>query len=121
MSDQTPPKPTREDQAETRMTKTLDAAGWGLLLVWLGITTLFSLGWPVFLIGLGLVVLVIQGVRSMFSLETETFWLILGGVFVVAGIVESFGTGFPLVPAALILFGLAALYGVYKRMTVNYH
>lgn len=60
--------------------------------------------------------LALQGVRSSWKLGIETYLLVLGVVFVVAGIVESFGAGFPLVPVALILFGLAAHYGVYKRM-----
>lgn len=120
MSDDPNPESTAEDQVESHMAKTLETAGWGLLLVWLGVTTLFSLGWPAFLIGLGVIVLALQGVRSKWELGVETFWLILGIVFVAAGIAESLGGGIPLVPVALILFGLAALYGVYKRMNEHH-
>ena len=70
-----------------------------------------------FLRGLGILVLVLQGVRYQWGLKPEPFWIIFGVVFLIAGIVESFGVNFPLVPAALIAFGLAALYGVYKRRT----
>lgn len=102
---------------EGHKTKTVEAAGWAFLLIWLGITTLLSLGWPVFLIGLGALVLALQGLRAKWGLATENFWMILGVVFVVSGIAEIFGTGLPLVPIALILFGLAALYDVYKRVS----
>ena len=116
MSDELNSEITSKEPAESQKTKTLEAAGWGLLLVWLGITTLLSLGWPIFLIGLGAMVLALQWVRSSWNLGTETFWLILGAVFIVAGIAELLGAGFSLVPVALILFGLAALYDVYKRL-----
>lgn len=113
-SHKNPPKNPKD--AEIHKAKTLDAAGWGLLLVWLGITTLFAFNWPVFLIGLGVLVLGMQAVRSSWRLQVEGFWIILGIVFIAAGVAESFGTSFPLVPAALILFGLATLYGVYRRL-----
>lgn len=115
-------QPVRDAGNDAQKAKTLEAAGWGLVLVWLGITTLFSLGWPVFLIGIGIGVmaLALQGVRSAWNLAIEAFWLILGVVFVAAGIAESSGVGFPLVPVALLLFGVAALFGVYKRI-VEHH
>jgi len=96
--------------------KSLEAAGWGLVLLWLGITSLFTLGWPAFLIGLGVIALGMQGLRSMWQIPVEGFWLILGVIFIVAGVSESFGASFPFVPVALILFGLAALYDAYKRL-----
>ena len=57
MSDELNSEITSKEPTESQKTKTLEAAGWGLLLVWLGITTLLSLGWPIFLIGLGAMVL----------------------------------------------------------------
>lgn len=108
--------PEQPKEADAGKARTLDAAGWGLLLVWLGITTLFAFKWPVFLIGLGVLVLGMQGVRLSWRLPVEGFWILLGIVFIGAGIAEIFGTGFPLVPAALIFFGLATLYGVYRRL-----
>lgn len=96
-------------------TRLLEGAGWGLLLLWLGVTMLFSLGSPVFLVGLGIIVLGVQSMRSRWNMKPERFWLVLGAVFIVAGILDVFGLGFSLVPLALIVFGLMALYGVYKR------
>ena len=96
--------------------KSLESAGWGALLLWIGVTTLFGLGWPTFLRGLGLLVLGVQGARYLWGMKVEYFWVIFGVVFLLAGIVESFGIGFPLVPAALIAFGLAALYGVLRHI-----
>ena len=42
----------------------------------------------------GVLVLALQGVRHRWGLGTENFWMILGVVFVVAGIAETFGTEF---------------------------
>ena len=116
MSDNSGSKPTHRSREDAHKAKTLEAAGWGFLLVWLGITMLFKFSGPVFLIGLGVLVIALQWVRFSWNIAVETFWLILGIVFVASGTAELLGTGFPLVPVALILFGLAALYGVYKRL-----
>ena len=117
MSDEEKGGTSAISEGEAHRTKTVEAASWAFLLIWLGVTTLFSLEWPVFLVGLGVLVLALQGLRHQWGLGTENFWMILGVVFVVAGIAETFGTGIPLGPLALILFGLAALYDVYKRMS----
>lgn len=115
MSETQNANPMRDGSADAGKIKTLDAAGWGFLLVWLGVTTLLSIDWAVFLIGVGLIALALQGARAVWNLAVEAFWLILGVVFIAAGLAESLGVGFPLVPVALIVFGVAALIGVYRR------
>ena len=115
MPDELNAEPSLKQPSDVRKAKLLEAAGWGLLLVWLGITLLLAIGGPIFLIGTGVIVLTLQTVRANWNLETETFWLILGVVFVGAGVAESFGLGVSPVPLALILLGLAVLYDVYKR------
>jgi len=109
-------EPETSPEKRSQSAKPLEAAGWGMVLLWLGITSLFALGWPIFLIGLGVIALAMQGLRAMLQVPVEGFWLILGVIFIVAGVSESFGTRFPFVPVALILFGLAALYDAFKKL-----
>jgi hypothetical protein len=42
----------------------LDAAGWGLFFIWIGIAVLANLGWGIGLIGVGLIILVKLLVRE---------------------------------------------------------
>ena len=88
-----------------------DRLGWGLFLLWLGVTLLFGVDWPLFLIGTGLITLAIQILRRSWHLPLEPFWVVVGIVFVAAGIWEGLGSTFPVVPTVLIIFGVAALFG----------
>ena len=117
MSDPSSGGPVHDTDDAVHKTKSVEAAGWGLFLVWIGIATLFALGWPIILIGLGVLALATQALRRKWGLGTETFWLVLGVVFIAAGVFESVGTRFPLVPTALILFGLVAIYSAYRRLS----
>jgi hypothetical protein len=101
---------------DTRVAKRLEAMGWGVALLWIGVAALLNFGWPLVLLGLGVVVLVMQGVRLGSGLKPEPFWLVLGAVMLVAGLWELLaGTSFPIIPVALILLGLALLGSVVSR------
>ena len=41
-----------------KLHRQLDAAGWGLFFVWIGIAVLANLGWGIGLIGIGLIIFV---------------------------------------------------------------
>ena len=96
--------------------KTLEAIGWGVALLWVGVSLLLAFGWALVLMGLGILTLVMQGLRVSSGLKVEQFWLILGAVFLVAGAWQSLsGMAFPLVPVALILLGIAILGNVWIK------
>lgn len=110
------PRPNPPPAPKDGPARTLETAGWALALVWTGIAMLFGFGAPILLIGLGILTLVMQGLRATSGLGPEVFWLVLGAVFLVAGIWEVLsGTSFPIVEVALILFGLALLAGILRR------
>ncbi len=53
---------TRNDQEVTtnrrpKLDRRLDAMGWGLFFVWMGIAVLADVGWGVGLLGVGLIIL----------------------------------------------------------------
>jgi len=40
-----------------KLNRKLDAVGWGLFFIWIGITVLANLGWGIGLIGIGMIIL----------------------------------------------------------------
>lgn len=40
-----------------KLYRKLDAIGWGLFFIWIGITVLANLGWGIGLIGIGMIIL----------------------------------------------------------------
>lgn len=66
----------------------LDAAGWGLFFIWIGIAFLADVGWGIGLLGIGIIMLGIQAGRNYFGLPVEGFGLVTGILFAVAGVWE---------------------------------
>lgn len=78
---------THEPMSEHQyaLAKKLDATGWGLFFIWVGIGLLANISWGATLLGLGVIVLGIQAARIAFGLSVEGFWLVAGIVFAVGG------------------------------------
>jgi hypothetical protein len=99
------PEVTRKKQ----LTKKLDAVGWGLFFIWIGIAFLADVGIGVALLGVGIIVLGEQVVRRYFSLKLEWFWLVVGLLLLAGGLWELLKLELPLVPLLLIIVGLVWL------------
>jgi hypothetical protein len=52
---------------KNKLGRKLDAIGWGLFFIWMGIAIQADLGWGVGFLGVGLIILGILGVREYFS------------------------------------------------------
>jgi len=91
------------------LAKKLDAVGWGLFFIWVGIAFLANLGIGIGLLGVGVITLGVQVVRKFFNLKLEGFWVVVGLLLVVGGLWELFETKLALVPILLIVVGLAWL------------
>jgi hypothetical protein len=50
-----------------RLDRKLDALGWGLFFIWMGIAVLADVGWGVGFLGLGLIILGSLGAREYLS------------------------------------------------------
>lgn len=68
--------------------KKLDAVGWGIFFIWLGIAFLANVGWGMGLLGTGVIMLGGQIGRVYFNLPIEGFGLVMGILFVIAGVWE---------------------------------
>ncbi|KPL01172.1 MAG: hypothetical protein AMJ91_01045 [candidate division Zixibacteria bacterium SM23_73_3] len=89
--------------------KKLDAVGWGLFFIWVGIAFLANLGYGVGLLGVGVITLGGQVARKCFNLRLEGFWVVVGLLFVLGGLWELFEPKVSLVPILLIVVGLVWL------------
>ncbi len=90
----------------------LDAVGWGLFFIWIGIAFLADFGIGVGLLGVGIITLGEQAARKYFNLKLEGFWVIVGLCFVLGGLWELLAVELPLVPILLIVAGLVILVSI---------
>lgn len=91
------------------LAKKLDAVGWGLFFIWVGIAFLADLGTGVGLLGVGVITLGGQVARKHYNLNVEGFWVVVGLLFVVGGVWNLIQAKVALVPLLLIAAGLAVL------------
>lgn len=87
----------------------LNAAGWGLFFVWIGIALLTNLSWGIGLLGVGVIILGGQAVRKGMALRFETFWVAVGAIFVIGGVWELLSVRVSLIPVFCIVAGVMLL------------
>ena len=100
-------KPNQARQAS--LARRLDAAGWGLFFIWMGIATLIDVGWGIGLCGVALITLGMQAVRKNAGLKLEPFWIVVGLLFLLGGAWELAALEISLTPFLLIIAGIALL------------
>lgn len=87
----------------------LNAIGWGLFFIWIGIALLANLSWGVGLLGVGILILGGQMARRYMTLRFEAFWVLVGALFVVGGVWEMLSVRVGLIPILCIGAGVALL------------
>ena len=87
----------------------LDAIGWGLFFIWIGTALLANLGWGIGLLGVGILILGGQMARKYMALRFETFWALVGALFVIGGVWELLSVRVSLTPILCIVAGAALL------------
>ena len=107
------PKATSITKAE--LEKRLDAAGWGLFFVWVGIALLADVGWGIGLVGVGIITLAEQAARRYFGFGIDGFWAVVGVLFLAGGLWELAKIPFSIVPILIILAGAAILVSAFGK------
>ena len=95
----------------------LDVTGWALFFIWLGIAFLLNLSVGISMFGIGVITLVMQGIRIQKKIKTEVFWVVIGILFVLGGLWELFRPDVPLVSIVLIIAGIALLLSTLRKKT----
>ena len=93
----------------------LDAAGWGLFFIWVGVSALMNLSWGAWLIGVAAIIFLKQTARRFHGRKVERFWLVVGVLFLLGGIWELYQVQVALAPILLIIVGGALLLSLSRR------
>lgn len=105
--------PDQELQDKTvggNLAKKLDAAGWGLFFIWIGLVIGLDIRESVALLGIGITTLGVQLVRKSKGLNFEGFWCLVGAAFLLGGIWQEFNVELPLLAVLLVVGGVAVLW-----------
>jgi hypothetical protein len=94
--------------------KNLEAVGWALFFIWIGIAMLADIGFAIGLFGVGIITLGSQTARKYFNFKVEGFWVIAGLLFVLGGIWKLLKIEFDLLPILLIVAGLVFIISVIR-------
>jgi hypothetical protein len=92
----------------------MDAVGWGVFFIWIGIVLLLKIGTGVGLVGIGIILLGVQAARKYSGLKMERFWGVAGILFVVGGLLE-LSIKLPLMSILFIVAGLMILVPIVKH------
>lgn len=108
-----------EEAKKKELDKRLDAIGWGLFLVMIGGIWLVPEGTVpdgTWLIGVGVIILGLMGIRSLYGIKINAFWSIVGIIALTIGIGEVYGINISILPILLIIVGANILIkSLYKR------
>lgn len=90
----------------------LEGIAWGFFFIWIGIAFLLNVDWGIGLLGVGILMVGKQIARKYMALQVETFWLMVGALFVLGGVWELFAVRVSLIPILCITAGAALLISV---------
>lgn len=100
----------------------IDAAGWGVFFIWVGVALVANVGWGIALPGTGVISLAVQLSRSLLALPVDRWSVGFGGCLVVAGLLQwldapSDEAPLPTwaFPAAFVALGVAILVWIWAR------
>jgi hypothetical protein len=104
-----------EKKEREKLSRKLDAIGWSLLFIWIGIIMITGFETGVALLGIGLIVLGGQAGRKYCQLKVEKFWTILGLLFLGGGIWSIYDLNAPFAAVVLILAGVLILFTALRK------
>jgi hypothetical protein len=109
----------RVDRAEIAR---IEATGWGVFFIWVGVAIMANVGWGIALIGAGVISLGVQIARRLSALPVDRWSAGFGTCLVVAGLVLRFDltSGKPslsawIFPVVIMGLGVAILVSVWLR------
>ena len=92
----------------------IDAVGWGVFFLWIGIALFADAGWGIALIGVGAILVGAQAWRAIAGVRVERFAVTIGVLFVIAGLWNLLGLRIDIVPLMFIAAGIAILASTWR-------
>ena len=108
------------DDKKQSLDKRLDAIGWGLFLIMIGGFWLApdgSVPEGTWLIGTGIIILALMGIRALYGIKLNRFWLVLGFLALAFGVSSVYGINIPVLPILIILIGLSIAHKSLSKKT----
>lgn len=94
----------------------LGAISWGVFFVWIGVAIAAKLGFGIALVGVGVITVGAQLARWAVHLPIERFWLVVGSLFMAAGVWPLLNLGVSFAPVVFMAIGvLIAAGGLGKK------
>ncbi len=98
-------------EKQKELGRKLDAIGWGVFFIWMGIIMLVKvLPIGVGSIGIGVIILGEAVARFLLKVSISAFWILLGIIFILAGVGEIWAINLPLLPIAFIICGALLIF-----------
>jgi len=92
-----------------------EGIGWGLFFIWVGLALFLNVGWGFGLLGVGIITLGVQGARRFYKAPVEGFWLVVGVILCLGGVLHLAQAETSFVPILLIIAGAALLFSVLRK------
>ncbi len=117
---QQPPVEEEHGRQRRRTNDQLEAIGWGLFFVWVGVAALADVGWGAWLIGVGVITLGGEiAHQAVGGIKLDIFWTIVGLLFLLGGIWVLFDIRVELIPILVIAAGVAVILSALRSGTAR--
>ena len=107
----------REDNKRT-LDKQLDAIGWGLFFIIIGVLWLLPEGTvpeDTWLIGMGAIIFSVNSIRYLYGIRIQGFWTVIGILALTFGVSGVFSLDLPIFQVLLIVFGISIILKPWKE------
>lgn len=110
---------SRDRSDQDKGLRQIDSAAWAVFFIWVGVVMLAGLPWDWFLVGVGVLILGAQILRRQWNLKIDTFGVVIGLIFLAAGIWDLLSMPWPLMPIILIAVGAYLLWKTLSPTTAQ--
>lgn len=96
----------------------IESIGWALFLIWSGALMISPHGlFPEgsWLMGTGLIIMLSMGIRYLYGIRIDGFWMVLGILALGFGISEFFSLSVSVFPVLIIIMGVVIVYNAFFR------
>lgn len=108
-----------------KMDRQIESIGWALFFIWSGVLLIAPHGYipeGSWLIGTGLIIVGSMGIRYLYGIRINGFWLVLGLLALSFGISEFFRLDLPVFPILLIIGGVVVVYiALFRKIDHEWH